>query len=445
MSLLVTAVFLLMLLWGDMHAPTEDVDALSSAMQVALITFLVPAFAAIQMFFGRMRHRKELPGHWVNRFRSMVVAHTLVWAIISLTVVIAMRWSSVVRLVPNASSIPLLDDILLIAPALLSLISSWAIFVYAAPEKTLSIKKSPTEVLSLWLRMRILMVLLPMLFAFFVTDCFKLASQVDLSPGGITTVAILAITAIIALIVFYPQLLMLVWKTKPLTDGTTRTRIDKLFAAAKLRPRSIHVWQTGRSVANAAAVGIVPGTEVIVLSDMMLEKFSVEEIDAIVLHEIGHIKLCHCLKRIAMVLAPLFLLAADQSTGQGLHALIANSSLLNDLFGALTKFLPAILFLVYLLIASMWIFRKMEFEADQFAIEILDRFGAGNSITAALEKLAVIYPHLINRRSGLHPSIRERLAFAIQHEATLAGNESVENTATTAPPETISLDPAAAK
>ncbi len=448
MSLLVTAVLLLSLLWSEFRTPVEDVGTYGIAVQVILISLLAPSFAAFQMWVGRKRHRKELPGHWISRFRFMVVAHMAVWVFISLTIIFVMRWPDAVRLIPGAITFPLLDDVVLIAPALISLISSWAIFVYAAPCGTLSISKSPSAIFSLWLRMRILMVLAPILFAFCVTDCLRLATQVQVSTTGVVALWSVVGLAVIASIALYPQIMLLVWNTKPLTDEDLKARFERLFRAAGLQNRKVYVWQTGRSVANAAAIGIVPGTEIIVLSDMLLEKFSDEELDAIVLHEIGHIKRRHCIKRIAMVLVPLFLLAVDQSMAWGLHAAITDSVMLNNAFGALTKFLPAIAFLVYLLIASSWLFRNMEFEADEFAIETLYRGGAGdsaNSVNSALEKLAIIYPQHVNRRSGLHPSIRERMTFAIERKSEILGRERAEPANSKHATKNISLDPIALK
>ena len=445
MSLLVTAVLLLSLLWSEIRTPVEADNALGLFLQVVLISMLVPAFAAFQMWFGRKRHRKELPGHWGTRFRAMVVAHTIVWAVVSLVIIFAMRWPDIVGLVPHANSLPLVDDILLLAPALISLISSWAIFVYSAPNGSLSKSKSPSAVLSLWVRMRIVMVLAPVLFAFLVTDCLQLTTDIQFSQTGVILLWCSVGGLIGAAMLFYPRLMLLVWNTKPLDDADLKKRVDQHIEAANLRPRKVHVWKTGGSVANAAAIGIVPGTEVIVLSDMLLDKFNDSEIDAIVLHEIGHIKLRHCIKRIAMVLVPLFLLAADQSLTWGMHAAISESIFLHDAIGSFRNFLPAVGFLVYLLIASSWLFRKMELEADQFAIETLTHNGSASAIESALEKLAIIYPRQINRRSGLHPSIRERMAFATELRARNLDTESVDIATPISSASGISLDPIAAK
>ena len=59
----------------------------------------------------------------------------------------------------------------------------------------------------------------------------------------------------------------------------------------------------------------------------------------------------------------------------------------------------------------------MEFEADRFAARTT---GDTHALESALEKMAIVYPQNIDRRSGLHPSIRQRLANAIELSSSFA-------------------------
>jgi hypothetical protein len=59
--------------------------------------------------------------------------------------------------------------------------------------------------------------------------------------------------------------------------------------------------------------------------------------------------------------------------------------------------------------------------------------------------MAVIYPSQANRRRGLHPSIRQRLASAIQFRAEIAEKSKQDETPTVPSPKGISLDPIAVK
>ena len=444
MSLLIAIVLLLSLCWGEFCAVATSESWLTLTMKVALLTLLPPAFAAIQIFVGRRRHAKGNASPWFPRFRMMVIAHTMLWVATSVAIIIWLQWSAVVALVPKSESIPLADDLLLVAPSLLSLIGSWAIFIFGAPEGSMAKSKSRTGIFVLWLRMQVVMIAAPVLFAFLVTDCLRLASAVELSPSLQFAFWILCGITLIAATLFYPRLMLFVWSTKRIEHKPFEDRCQKLFQLAGMRPIQVRVWKTGNSIVNAAAVGIVPGTEIILISDMLLDKFDEEEVDAIVLHEIGHIRHRHCIKRIAMVLVPLALLAIDQASGFGMHHFISESDLLLSTFGSLTPFLPAVAFMAYLLVVSKTLFRNMEFEADRFAIETLRGTTGQSAVKSALEKMAVIYPRQIDRRSGLHPSIRQRLAFAIDLTTKTIDKQRVVDTTVPAP-KSISLDPVTAK
>jgi Zn-dependent protease with chaperone function len=375
----------------------------------------------------------------------MAIAHTIVWSIVSISISVWIRWSDAVQLIPMAETIPLADDLLLVAPALIGLIGSWAIFLFAAPQGTLAKNKSRFSIFTLWLRMQVVMIAAPILFAFFATDCLNLALAVQLSPTEQVLLLSIAGLAIAASILVYPQLMLLVWSTKRIEDTSQKDRIENLFQLSGIRPRKVRVWKTGDSIVNAAAVGIVPGTEIVIISDLLLNKFDNDEVDAILLHEIGHIRHLHTIRRIAMVLVPLVILAIDQSLGFGLHSMIGQSVLLSSVFGSAAQFLPAFGFLVYLLIVSKTVFRSMEFEADQFAINTLSKTGANDSVESALHKMAVNYPSQANRRRGLHPSIRQRLASAIQFRAEIVEKSDQDQTPTVPSPKGISLDPIAVK
>lgn len=453
MSLLIAIVLLISLFWQDLYAPAPPENLSAILGNTILFALLAPAFAAMQVCITRWRHANENRSQWYSRFRIMAIANTIVWAAASIAIVTLLQWSAFVQSVPVSTSVPLADDMLTVAPALLSLIGAWAIFIFGAPTGSLAKNKSRTSVFVLWLRMQVIMVTAPILFAFFITDCVRLAGAVELSPSMQVAFLSMCGVVLVASILFYPQMMLFVWSTRRIEDKTFELRCKKLFELAGIRPRKVRVWKTGNSIVNAAAVGIVPGTEVIIVSDMLLEKFDEQEVDAILLHEIGHIRHRHCIKRIAMVLVPLTLLAIDQATGCGLHQFIGESKLLNGVeFASLPQFLPAVAFLIYLLVVSKTVFRSMEFEADRFAIESQSKIGSSGgsdvndrcAVELALEKMAAIYPRQIDRRSGLHPSIRQRLAFAVEVHAEILGEKKPVDTCVPTP-KSISLDPIAAK
>jgi len=444
MNLLFAIVILFSLIWGQICIPAEPKSLSAVIGKAALLGTIAPAFAAFQVWLFRWRHATKPAKFRSKLFRAMAITHCIVWTVLSIAIIAWVRWVDVALLIPQ--SIPLVDELILVAPALISLIGSWAIFIFGLPGNTITSSKSRTSLFGVWLRLQVLMVVAPVLFAFFVSDCVILAASVSFSPAAQTAFWIVAGLLILGAVLLYPGLMLLIWSTRKIEDPAQVSRFKKLFQNAGLRPRSVRVWQTNETIVNAAAIGIVPGTEVIVVSDLLLKTFDQQEVDAILLHEMGHVRHLHCVKRIAMVIVPLACLAADQTLGLGLHSSISQSEFLVSLFGSLTQYLPAVVFLIYLWLITKTVFRSMEYEADRFATKTLFQMGESHAVPLALEKMAVIYPRLADKRSGLHPSVRQRLAHVLEVESQLAG-EAKQDTLIdpTDAPKGISLDPIAAK
>jgi Zn-dependent protease with chaperone function len=445
MNLLFAIVILISLIWGQVCTPAAPERLWETMGAATLLAAFAPAFAAFQVWTFKRTHSPQSARRRSKRFRAMTIVHGIVWAILSVSIVTLVRWIDVAFLIPQ--SLPLIDELVLVAPALLSLITSWAIFIYCLPGNTIA-KKSRTSLFMVWLRMQVLMLVAPVLLAFFVSDCVLLMTTSQTQSGTVSQVIfwVMVSAVVIGAIVLYPRLMLAVWATRKVDDPLLAARCEALFERAGLRPRSVRVWQTNETIINAAAIGIVPGTEVIVVSDLLLKKFDDQEVDAILLHEMGHVRHRHCIKRLAMVIVPLFFLAMDQAMGLGLHSWIAKSDSLANVFGSMTQFLPAIAFLVYLWLVIKTVFRNMEYEADTFATETLFQMGASHAVHLALEKMAVIYPRMSKHRSGLHPSIRQRLAHILNVESRLVGELPADTLIAPVPaPRIISLDPITAK
>ena len=56
-----------------------------------------------------------------------------------------------------------------------------------------------------------------------------------------------------------------------------------------LRYRDILLWRTDNNMGNAAVMGLVPQVRYILLSDLLLETMTDEQVEAVFAHEVGHI------------------------------------------------------------------------------------------------------------------------------------------------------------
>jgi Zn-dependent protease with chaperone function len=100
---------------------------------------------------------------------------------------------------------------------------------------------------------------------------------------------IASLTAAGGVFVFAPVILARVLNTSPMPDSPLRQRLDAMCQRAGIRYRHILIWNTNNHVGNAAVMGILPWIRYVLLSDVLLERMSDEEIEAVFAHELGHV------------------------------------------------------------------------------------------------------------------------------------------------------------
>ena len=95
----------------------------------------------------RQEHFRELSfDKKESSMRRLSVCHSAVWLVASLMIIWSIEWHSIVRVSWGLSKWPLLDEILILAPILFSLVASWAIFYDIQNDA----RKSLTTVSSFW-------------------------------------------------------------------------------------------------------------------------------------------------------------------------------------------------------------------------------------------------------------------------------------------------------
>ncbi len=221
------------------------------------------------------------------------------------------------------------------------------------------------------------------------------------------------------LMVLYPMLILPLFnKLTPLPEGELRQRLMDLAERTGFRARTIQVMDGSKrsSHSNAFFTGFGRFRR-IVLFDTLMEQLTGEELEAVLAHEIGHYKLGHVPKMLAV------------SAGLGLAAFVALAWLLAtpafvEAFGfshAPGAAGPA--FVLFALLAGSFGFwlspvlnllsRRHEYEADRFARE---HTGGPEPMIKALrslsgKNLSNLTPHpLYSAFYYSHPTLLEREA-----------------------------------
>jgi STE24 endopeptidase len=204
-------------------------------------------------------------------------------------------------------------------------------------------------------------------------------------------------------------------KFSPLQDDTMKQRINELLARCGFTASGLFVMDGSKRSAHGNAYFTGFGkTKRIVFFDTLLARLSINEIEAVLAHELGHFKHRHVVKRIvatfAMSLAFLWLLAVLLQNAwfyQGLGVTSSSTAIALLLFFMV---LPVFSFLLSPVMSAYS--RKHEFEADAYAAQQTN----GQDLVNALVKLyqdnaATLTPDpLYSKFYDSHPPAAVRIA-----------------------------------
>jgi STE24 endopeptidase len=221
-------------------------------------------------------------------------------------------------------------------------------------------------------------------------------------------------------------LLMILWpkfiiplfnKLSPLEEGELRDRLMALSEKTGFKAKAIEVIDGSKRSGHSNAYFTGFGKfRRIVLYDTLIEQMEIEEIEAVLAHEVGHYKLGHIPKRLAISfflgLGGFFLLSYFLESSWFYEGFALDNSLTGSFAPVLVVFSLALGFFTYWLSPlSNHFSRKHEFEADHFAKEAV---GSPEPLISALRKLYVEnlshpLPHpLMTTFHYSHPTLLER-------------------------------------
>jgi len=193
------------------------------------------------------------------------------------------------------------------------------------------------------------------------------------------------------MIAIYPSVIAPMFnKFTPLEDASLKQRIESLMARVGFASRGLFVMDGSKRSAHGNAYFSGFGrAKRIVFFDTLLSRLEPQEIEAVLAHELGHFKLRHIVKRVAVMFAMslAFLALLGYLKGQawfytGLGVLpFMNAS--NDGMALILFILVLPVFTFPLAPLSSITSRKHEFEADAFAARHTD----GRHLVSALVKM----------------------------------------------------------
>ncbi|AQW62876.1 MULTISPECIES: M48 family metallopeptidase [Dehalococcoides] len=215
-------------------------------------------------------------------------------------------------------------------------------------------------------------------------------------------------------------LIPLFYPMKPLDDGELKTSLTELCRRIGVFVRGIYIIELSAhgTAANAALMGL-GRTRRIVLSDTMVDRYSIPEIEVIMSHEIAHQQHNDMLRLFSLQAAVLFGVLA---VGGAIFSYLSNAmeySGLSDPAGLpLLGGILAVLLIGISPVLSLFT-RKLEKQADEFALNISQNPSAFRTAMTRLvnQNLAEAEPsNWLERLTQDHPSYTQRIRLADEFE-----------------------------
>jgi STE24 endopeptidase len=254
-------------------------------------------------------------------------------------------------------------QLLILAPYLVTLLGSWALF-YDAELALHGTSPDPAVRDAFWsrsgyvgflLRHHLLMVFLPLLLVIAQLGVLQLNPQLLDSAWA----KVLGFAGVFVIILLIPSLVPLVLGLRRMPPGRLRDRLEAAARRLGVRYRHLYVWDTRGNLATAMVTGLVPRLRQIVFTDLLLQTLSEDEVEAVFGHEVGHVRHGHLLYyAVFLLLSFLTLGAAYRGVELALgHTLLPGEQLL---------ILSVIATGAYLFLVFGFVSRRCERQADVF-------------------------------------------------------------------------------
>lgn len=225
-----------------------------------------------------------------------------------------------------------------------------------------------------------------------------------------------------ALVVFLalgPLAMRYVWDTIPMPPGALRDRLAAMCAHYRVRVSRILVWRTHGTMVNGAVLGLTPAFRYVLLTDALLDSLPDIQVEAVMAHEVAHVRHRHIIWLAVIIGIALAAFAA------GAQLVLARMGLgITDELPEWAALLVALASFGLAMLAFGLVSRRFEWQADAFAAlhmsdslrapddpfapGVVNDQGAG-AMAGALRNVARLSFVPEDRRSWRHGSIALRV------------------------------------
>ena len=222
---------------------------------------------------------------------------------------------------------------------------------------------------------------------------------------------------LVAIAVVGPLIIQKFWRCEPLETGFYRQRIEGLCQRAGMEYANILYWPIfGGKMITAGVMGLIKKFRYILVTNALLRFLDPDEIDAVIAHEIGHIKKKHLMFYLIFFMG--YMLVSFASFDLLLYAILFAEPIYNfiqntnlnqtTVVSSIFSFTIIIIFVIYFRFIFGYFMRNFERQADTYVFTLFDSAGP---LISTLEKIALTSGQPMDKPNWHHFSIKKRIDY----------------------------------
>jgi len=214
----------------------------------------------------------------------------------------------------------------------------------------------------------------------------------------------------------FPPLVRRLWGCIRMPASTLKDQLTAFCARQKFAAE-LYLWPLfeGR-VLTAAVMGFVPGLRYVLITPGLIEALTLEELEAVMAHEIGHVKKKHLLLYLMLIAG--FSLIVGLGTEPWNYFLLSQDSFYSlmrwsglsaeAMLVAGTTITLLMVMLLYFRYLFGYFIRNFERQAD---LHVFAALGSSHALVSAFEKIALLCGNIRDQPNWHHFGIGERVVF----------------------------------
>jgi Zn-dependent protease with chaperone function len=417
--------FIVVLLIYSTHQPSEETN-LSGTETLFLFFSLIVFFAWItQIQFRRIEKRlsKESFHQLGHKFSATLTRQSIMAIVLFSVDIYGLNLTSFLINIPYLSIIPTFQALLFLGLFVFYLAIVWACAY--GPYRMLNTTDLSRRAYILGNISFSIPILIPWVLLSGIADIIN-ALPFDLPKRLLSTTegqVAYFLVFLFAIAIVGPAMIQKFWRCKPLETGYYRRRIENLCQKAGMEYANILYWPIfGGRMITAGVMGLIKKFRYILVTGALLQFLEPEEIDAVIAHEIGHIKKKHLLFYLIFFVG--YMLVSFATFDMLIYFIFFAEpiySFLNSIgleqatvTSSIFSLIIILIFLIYFRYIFGYFMRNFERQADTYVYALFD---SAQPLISTLEKIAVTSGQPRDKPNWHHFSIKNRVDYLEKCEA----------------------------